>query len=57
MTVVALAGCVPIEGEAPKICASPNARPYGDASGERCKMVQTKTGVKTTAGSGGQANY
>ena len=56
LSVIALIGCVPIEGETPKICVDPKANPYGTTGAQRCKMVQTKPGVTPTP-SGRRANY
>ncbi len=39
ITVITLVGCVPIEGEKPKLCDT-KAQHY---KSERCKMVQPKT--------------
>ncbi|MFN4154624.1 MAG: hypothetical protein ACK4HF_08220 [Paracoccaceae bacterium] len=46
VTFVALSGCMPIEGEKPKVCDHTKAQQYKGAYAERCKMVQPKATVK-----------
>lgn len=52
VTLIALAGCVPVEGQKPKLCDT-RVHPY---KSERCKMVQTKV-QPAKAKSKSKSNY